>query len=144
MNIQNVGRSLLVTIAMALALGDPCRAQAQVRTTLGLVQGTASASDSVRTFRGIPYAAPPVGDLRWRAPSQPAAWSGVRDATAFGARCSQAPIFSDMIFRDAVNEDCLYLNVWTPARDAREAAGDGVDLWRRLCRRIGVGTTSGR
>ena len=70
--------------------------------------------------RGIPFAAAPVGELRWQAPRPVAPWQGVRKATAFGNRCMQAPIFSDMIFRDEVSEDCLYLNVWTPAKAGTE------------------------
>ena len=75
-------------------------------------------------FRGIPFAAPPVADLRWQEPQPVTPWAGVRDATAFGARCMQQPLYSDMMFRSpGVSEDCLYLNVWTPARlDARHKA----------------------
>jgi para-nitrobenzyl esterase len=75
---------------------------------------------SIRTFLGIPYAAPPVGDLRWKPPAPAPKWSGVRPATSFGSRCMQARIYSDMIFRDpGISEDCLYLNVWTPAKNAK-------------------------
>ncbi len=75
-----------------------------------------SADGKVRTFKGIPYAAPPVGDLRWKPPQPPASWSGVRQATGYPARCMQAPIYSDMIFHDSgSSEDCLYLNLWMPA-----------------------------
>ena len=91
---------------------------AQVRTAAGLVEGATDQTTGVRSFLGVPFAAPPVGDLRWRPPQPPAAWEGVRKATSFGPRCMQAPIFGDMIFRDEVSEDCLYLNVWTPARSA--------------------------
>ena len=93
-------------------------AGAQVKTESGAVEGTESQDARVRIFRGIPFAAPPVGELRWQAPHPVAAWQGVRKATAFGNRCMQAPIFADMIFRDEVSEDCLYLNVWTPAKRA--------------------------
>ena len=74
----------------------------------------------MRAFLGIPYAAPPVGDRRWREPQPAAAWEGVRPATAFGARCMQGRVYDDMVFRDEESEDCLYLNVWTPARSASE------------------------
>jgi para-nitrobenzyl esterase len=91
-----------------------------VRTANGLLAGTA-APGGIRIFRGIPFAAPPVADLRWREPRPVAAWSGVRDAKRFGPRCMQRPIYSDMVFRSAgVSEDCLYLNVWTPAKSASE------------------------
>ena len=86
------------------------------RTAKGVLQGVVSADGKVRTFKGIPYAAPPVGPLRWKAPQPVAAWSGVRKATEYGARCTQAPIYSDMIFQDpGPSEDCLYLNLWMPA-----------------------------
>jgi para-nitrobenzyl esterase len=89
----------------------------KVRTKYGVVEGAVNADGKVRMFKGIPFAAPPVGPLRWKPPQPPAAWSGVRKATAFGARCMQGRIYSDMVFRDdGPSEDCLYLNVWTPAR----------------------------
>lgn len=73
----------------------------------------------VRTFLGIPYAAPPIGELRWKPPIAPPKWSGVRNTTEFGARCMQGAIYDDMVFRDAgISEDCLTLNVWTAARGA--------------------------
>ncbi|WP_158244225.1 carboxylesterase/lipase family protein [Trinickia dabaoshanensis] len=68
------------------------------------------------SFRGIPYAAAPVGDLRWKPPQPVAAWAGVRDTTRFGARCMQLPLFP-MEFRGReMSEDCLFLNVWKPAQ----------------------------
>ena len=68
-------------------------------------------------FKGIPYAAVPVGPLRWKEPQPVVRWTGVRLADHFGPRCMQAPVYSDMIFRDSGNsEDCLHLNVWTPAK----------------------------
>ena len=71
----------------------------------------------IRIFRGVPFAAPPVAGLRWREPQSVAPWSGIRKATEFGPRCMQQPLFSDMMFRSAgSSEDCLYLNVWTPAK----------------------------
>ncbi len=64
---------------------------------------------------GIPFAAPPVGPLRWHPPQPVQPWKGVRLATRFGPRCMQLPVFSDMVFRsDGMSEDCLYLNVWVP------------------------------
>jgi para-nitrobenzyl esterase len=80
----------------------------------------APGAPGVRTFLGIPFAAPPVGALRWRAPQPAAPWSGVRRADAFGPRCPQGRLFDDMVFRDQPSEACLTLNVWTPARDSGE------------------------
>jgi para-nitrobenzyl esterase len=88
-----------------------------VKTKQGRVHGKFINSRQVRAFLGIPYAAPPVGDLRWRPPTPPADWQGVREATHYGARCMQGHPFLDMIFQDSgPSEDCLYLNVFTPAR----------------------------
>ena len=90
-----------------------------VHTDKGDVQGTQSSDSKVQIFEGIPFAAPPVGELRWKAPQPAAAWSGIRPANEFGARCMQGHIYGDMVFRDnGPSEDCLYLNVWTPAASA--------------------------
>ena len=91
-----------------------------IATDAGLVEGTVSADSKVRIFKGIPFAAPPVGALRWKAPQPVPSWTGVRKATEFGARCMQGRIYHDMIFRDSgPSEDCLYLNVWTPATSSQ-------------------------
>jgi len=92
----------------------------QVRIQSGVLEGVKAPDSNVRAFKGIPYAAPPVGALRWKAPQPLASWSGVRKADEFGPRCMQGNPFGDMIFRDkGNNEDCLYLNVWTPAASAK-------------------------
>jgi para-nitrobenzyl esterase len=112
----------LLALCCLLAGPAPLRAQSlrPVRTAGGLVEGTAAPS-GVRMFKGIPLAAPPVGALRWQEPQPAAAWTGTLGATRFGPRCMQLPIFSDMVFRsNGMSEDCLYLNVWTPARTARQ------------------------
>ena len=106
-----------------LLLPHALRAQlryVEQRTANGVLEGVVSADGKVRTFKGIPYAAPPVGPLRWKAPQPAAAWTGVRKATEYPARCMQAPIYSDMIFHDnGPSEDCLYLNLWMPAAPAQ-------------------------
>src|SRR5487761_1798915 len=71
-----------------------------VATDRGSVQGTLSSDGHVRAFLGIPYAAPPVGPLRWKPPMPAAKWKGVRQATAFGSHCMQPKLYADMIFRD--------------------------------------------
>jgi len=92
-----------------------------VQTQSGQLSG---ASDGqVLSFEGIPYAAPPVGPLRWRPPAPPTPWQGVRDATKFGASCEQArrdptvviPWTAEYTSKPSFSEDCLFLNVWTPA-----------------------------
>ncbi len=129
-------KSRLAFVALCAALGAsvPARAQAPVsgprhlaptapagapatgpvRIAGGRIAG-AILPDSVRIFRGIPFAAPPLGDLRWKPPQPARPWDGVRDATRFGPQCMQLPVFGDMVFRsDGMSEDCLYLNVWAP------------------------------
>jgi para-nitrobenzyl esterase len=90
------------------------------RTQAGLVQGVTK--DDITVYKGIPFAAPPVGDLRWRAPEPPVAWTGVRTADKFAPACMQVPYVNADLGMEAVttNEDCLYLNVWTPAKSAKE------------------------
>lgn len=92
-----------------------------VATDLGKVKGTLISDGQVRAFLGIPYAAPPVGPLRWKSPQPAAKWSGVRPATSYGQHCMQPKLYADMIFRDpGQSEDCLTLNVWTPAQNKNE------------------------
>jgi para-nitrobenzyl esterase len=101
--------------AAAVAPASPAAANDDsiVRTANGLVSGTVGAG--VRAFLGIPFAAPPVGDLRWRPPQPAASWSGIRQATSFGNACAQAPgVFAANARQGSTSEDCLYLNVYTP------------------------------
>jgi para-nitrobenzyl esterase len=94
----------------------PALKTSRVQTPSGVLEGVISADDKVRTFKGIPYAAPPVGPLRWKEPQPARQWQGVRPASEYGARCMQGSIYSDMIFHDdGPSEDCLYLNLWMPA-----------------------------
>jgi para-nitrobenzyl esterase len=98
------------------ALGVHGMTAQQVRTANGVLEGVVSPDGKVRTFKGIPYAAAPVGPLRWKAPQPAAPWTGVRKAADYPPRCMQGPIYPDMIFNDAgPSEDCLYLNLWMPA-----------------------------
>src|SRR6516165_8042852 len=89
-----------VTYTAIAASGDP------IRIDTGLITGTVGNNPDVRIYRGIPYAAPPVGDLRWRAPQPATHWDGVRAADKFGFQCMQGR---------GGSEDCLYVNVWTAA-----------------------------
>ncbi len=104
----------VATSLVAIASASPVAASdlSVVRTASGLVRGTVGSS--FREFLGIPFAAPPVGDLRFRLPQPAASWTGTRDATHFGSPCPQvAGIFSPN-GRGSTNEDCLFLNVFTP------------------------------
>lgn len=88
----------------------------QARVTGGTVSGVAEGGISI--FKGIPFAAPPVGELRWKAPAPVKSWTGVRKADAFANACMQAP--NSQGNTSPVSEDCLYLNVWSPAASASE------------------------
>ena len=108
-------------LAWVVMLAVPLIAADQVQTDAGIVEGAASADGKIREFKGIPYAAPPVGALRWKPPQPLASWTGVRKAVEFAPRCMQGHIYDDMVFRDkGPSEDCLYLNVWTPATSAAD------------------------
>lgn len=111
---------VLLPLALSLPLGA-LQAADRVKTANGSLEGTGPQASGVREFKGIPFAEPPVGDLRW-APPQPAKnWGGVRQANQFGPRCMQQALFGDMGFRsNGMSEDCLYLNVWTPAKAPQE------------------------
>ncbi|MCW3113830.1 MAG: carboxylesterase, partial [Segetibacter sp.] len=86
-----------------------------VKTVNGPVEGTVEKS-GVRSFKAIPFAAPPVGDLRWKEPQPVKNWQGTLNAKQFGQNGMQTNIFGDMAFRSkGMSEDCLYLNVWTPS-----------------------------
>ena len=112
---------------VALTLPPLASAQSPIKTEAGLVSGADSGVAGVRQYLGIPYAAPPVGPNRWKAPQPAAKWDGVKAATKFGARCVQARVFGDMVFRDEMSEDCLVANVWTGA--SSPTAKQPVMVW---------------
>ena len=113
----------------------------QVNTANGIIEGEFDIKTNIQSFKGIPFAQPPVGNLRWKAPQPVTNWSGVKQTKKFGPRAVQSNIFGDMGFRsDGISEDCLYLNVWSPAKSSDEklpvlvyfygggfAAGDGSE-----------------
>jgi para-nitrobenzyl esterase len=106
-----VAWAMLATVSALFAASSAPR----VKTKSGTVEG--KEDGAIRVFLGIPYAAPPVGELRWKRPMPAAKWSGVRKTTEFGAHCMQGRIYGDMNFRDpGGSEDCLTLNVWVPAK----------------------------
>jgi len=108
---------LIGALAASAAMGRGSGPVAHVQD--GALRG--EITDGVAGFKGVPFAAPPVGELRWRAPQPAKPWSGVRDATAFGPACAQAAMgWNDNIAKTS-REDCLYLNVWTPARAKPDA-----------------------
>ncbi len=112
---------LLVLSAIALQFevsSQPNNAFA-VQTTIanGIIEGNYNTHTGIQTYFGIPFAKPPVGNLRWKAPQPVDNWKGVKQTKKFGPRPMQTMVFGDMNSRsDGVSEDCLYLNVWTPAK----------------------------
>lgn len=108
---------LLCLFAIFSAIGQGSMPQA--KTANGILEGTSESG--INVFRGVPFAAPPVGEFRWREPQPVKNWTGIRKADKFGPRAMQLPIFGDMNFRsDGTSEDCLYLNVWTPSKTGKD------------------------
>jgi para-nitrobenzyl esterase len=114
-------------LVVLVLLGGAGRASAQaVQVEGGLLLGVTGRDASIAVYKGVPFAAPPVGDLRWRAPRPVVAWSGVRRADVFGANCMQPivdekePWTYEFMAHGPVSEDCLFLNVWTAARSPAE------------------------
>jgi para-nitrobenzyl esterase len=107
-------RILWAAVVVLFAATATCvHAQEVVSIETGKLQG--SSEGGVTSFKGIPYAAPPVGDLRWEPPQPPARWSGLRSATEFGHDCMQVPTRSEAAPRRTIaSEDCLFVNVWVP------------------------------
>jgi para-nitrobenzyl esterase len=120
--VRHLRHLTFLSALLSLAVPSPSKATIEdpVRVEQGLLSGVAGKSPEVRVYRGIPFAAPPVGDLRWKPPGPASHWKGVRAATQFGNPCWQTPYppaFS--IYQTELppmNEDCLYLNVWTSAK----------------------------
>jgi para-nitrobenzyl esterase len=117
---MHMGLKAVGALAIAgLAAGLPARVHAgslTVNTEQGKAHGKTINDGKVKAFLGLPYAAPPVGELRWKAPQPPLPWKGERDATTFGAHCAQVHMWDDIAFEDSgPSEDCLFLNVYAPA-----------------------------
>ncbi len=118
MHIPKLEKGLFTSFILPLVFLGTVSAQIQVKTDGGALEGTTEGE--IVSFKGIPFAAPPVGELRWRAPQPAAAWSGVRKADHFGPSCVQfkagerLPWTREFMVQNEISEDCLYLNIWTP------------------------------
>jgi para-nitrobenzyl esterase len=122
-------RLILVWISIyALSTAIPLIAalKGPVKTQSGQISGVSGTDPSISVFKGIQFAAPPVGELRWRAPQPPAFWQGVRKAAGFGASCIQTiaaerkPWTYEFMTHGEISEDCLTLNIWTGAKSSSE------------------------
>ncbi len=111
-------KKLFLSLAFLLPMMGTM-AQTQVKTAEGILEG--KDLSGIKVFKGVPFAAPPVGNLRWKAPQPAKHWDGVREAKEYGPNPMQEPLFGDMNFGTKVNsEDCLYLNIWTPVKTMKE------------------------
>jgi para-nitrobenzyl esterase len=126
-NFLNRGFLLLVLFVLPCApLFGQIGIKKPIRTKLGAVSGVATADGKISIFKGIPYAAPPVGALRWKEPQPAASWKGVLRADHFSKNCMQKPVHEflpwtkEFMLVNDVSEDCLYLNVWTPAKTSED------------------------
>lgn len=116
---------VLIMIVLLSCTGTQKKINNIVETNYGKVKGAVNQNGTVISFKGIPYAAPPIGDLRWKEPQPPIAWDGVRDASDFCASCMQnlvhshlpnGPWTEEFMVQNSVSEDCLFLNIWAPAK----------------------------
>jgi para-nitrobenzyl esterase len=119
--IRRIFKRLCACVAACAFVTAGVHAADRVKVDGGALEGVAGTDPTVRVFKGVPFAAPPVGDLRWKAPQPAAAWRGVRKADAWGPRCVQGAMWGPLVSRESeMGEDCLYLNVWTTAKSAKE------------------------
>lgn len=119
---MNSFRTFLTAMAACSVMIQSTMAADRVKIANGTIESTLPPQNGVRSFKGIPFGQPPVGDLRWREPQPVKGWKGVRTANQFGPRCMQRTTpNADYWFRsNGMSEDCLYLNVWTPAKSGNE------------------------
>lgn len=112
-------KKIIVPMIIAGIFVIPCGADAtsSIQITGGKIAVVTPDTDGVRAYKGLPYAAPPIGKLRWREPAAVRPWHGVRSADHFGSNCLQPKQYSDVDpFTPSMSEDCLYLNVWSKAQ----------------------------
>ena len=109
--MKTILASMLLLASIIVTAANP-----QVKTLNGIIEGLEETG--VKIFKGVPFAAPPTGENRWKAPQQVVSWEGIRKAHNFGPNPMQEPVFGDMMFgTKEMSEDCLYLNVWTPTTE---------------------------
>ena len=118
-NIIMKKQFFITLAAMFLTIGASAQDAPQAQTRSGILEGINESG--IKVFKGVPFAAPPVGNLRWAAPQPVQKWDGIRKADEFGPNPMQENVFGDMMFgTKKMSEDCLYLNIWTPAKTMDE------------------------
>ena len=138
---------VLMFLSMVLSLVSRSQNQNPVLTIQGgQVKGVETPTKGVIAYKGVPFAAPPVGNLRWREPQAIVPWTGVKTADKYGAAAMQVTWDPNSFYGKEwrasgsvpFNEDCLYLNIWTPAagNKSKKTARCDVDTWRRLPGRL--------
>src|SRR5262245_55208624 len=125
--MKTLSRAALVIIVLLAAVSAFAAISEPIRVENGLVTGVAAAFPEVRVFKGVPFAAPPIGDLRWRPPAPAKHWDGVRAAAKFSANCMQRqagggafPPYGGDRSATEMGEDCLYLNIYTTAASSSD------------------------
>ncbi len=113
-----MNRTVIIAVIEIIMILTQTSGAEPIKIDGGLVEGTVE--DGIAVYRGIPFAAPPVGDLRWRAPQPVKPWDGVLEATQFAPACPQMELKIPLFPKVETSEDCLYLNVWSPAKTAND------------------------
>jgi para-nitrobenzyl esterase len=115
--MRNILSFLGLILSLAACAQNTNAFPVQATIANGVIEGNYNTHTGIQTYFGIPFAKPPVGPLRWKAPQPLTNWAGVKETKRFGPRPMQTMVFGDMDSRsNGVSEDCLYLNVWTPAK----------------------------
>ena len=146
---------LLLTVGVIMTLTITCKSEKNPILNIegGEIQGVKTETKGVYVYKGIPYAAPPVGENRWREPQPVIPWQDIKIADSFGAPAPQGKHSVESFYGKEFfwqgdpefSEDCLFLNVWTPApgKKGQKITGSNVDSRRRIYGRLGNGTRNG-
>lgn len=128
MRFRGTAQAICLALVGILGWATGALANDQVKVAQGALHGAVNSDGTVRMFKNVPFAAAPVGNLRWKEPQPAPGWTGVREADKFGSACLQTNVFGDIYFRDAQpSEDCLNLDIWIPAEPKTKKLG--VLVW---------------
>lgn len=119
--VTQLSLAAALVVSSMLLSSDESHAAVAIRIDGGTIEDVTADASGIRVFKGIPYAAPPIGELRWRKPESVKTWEGPRKVEEWGPRCMQSNRLGDIDpLNKRMDEDCLYLNVWTPAKSAND------------------------